>query len=109
MIITTTTTLNISEANSGLIPLVVESIGYKEWEANVIAQAQQDENYVPEDTQVLMNTFIKEFLAKDATQRLANLIAPQVDRYFGVVMQAQASVVKDDLSTAITSVVEITN
>lgn len=100
MQITITTTLNITEENLGLIPLIIASLEYPSWSAE---QLSLDEN-----ADVTPNTFIKYWLAKDFTQRLTNIIEPQLDKYFGVVMQAQAGVVKQQLSTAITSVVEIT-
>lgn len=95
-----TTTLNVSEENLGLIPLIIASLSYDSWSAEQLSQ--------DEEADVTPNTFIKYWLAKDYTQRLTNIIVPQVDAYFGGVMKAQAEVVKGQLSTAINCVVDIT-
>jgi hypothetical protein len=100
MIITITTTLQISEQNTGLIPFISSTIGYEDWKKKALAE---DEN-----ADVLYNTFMKYFLEIDYSYRLKHLIAPAVDNYFGVVMKDQADIVKTELDSAIDTVVEIT-
>lgn len=96
-----TTTLDISPENLGLIPLIIASLSYDSWSAEQLS--------LDEGADVTPNTFIRYWLAKDARQRLTNIIAPQVDSYFGGVMKAKAEAVKGQLATAIKSVVEITD
>lgn len=126
MQIITTTTLNVSEENLALIPLVVESIGYQSWkeweiagakkiaktawEAIEVEEGEEKEPFVfdEETVDTSVNTFIKYFLQKDAIQRLTNIITPSVEKYFGGVMKTQADSVKAELSEAITSVTTIT-
>lgn len=132
MEITTTTKLRISKENIGLIPVVTDSIGFKNWKSDKIskardlAQAEYDAVIIPEPEEgeeveprepfvfdeesvdTSHTTFIKEFLATDAIQRQTNLITPGVDSYFGIVMKDQAEGVKGQLKEAITSEVTIT-
>jgi len=109
-----TTTFNISENNKPLIPVVSNTVGYKQWvektRQEALTLALQDNPDFIEDNLVVdisHETFIKYFLALDYSLRLKNLVAPCVDVYFGDVMQDTAKQVKDELDQAVTTEVEI--
>jgi hypothetical protein len=107
-----TTTLDISEENKPLIPLVSNDIGYEQWRLTTINDAREkartdNVEFNADDLDVSSNTFIKYFLSLDHKQRLKNIISPVVDKYFGIVMQTQASEVRNQLNEAITTEVLI--
>lgn len=87
MRITITTTLDVSQANEALIPIVAESIGYTEGD---------------------IEEFIKTKLAEMNKSALIQLIEPCVRGYFGRVMSDTADAVALQLHTAVDSNVDIT-
>jgi hypothetical protein len=107
-----TTTLDISEENKPLIPLVSNDIGYEQWRLTTINDAREkartdNVEFNADDLDVSSYAFIKAFLSLDYTQRLKNIISPVVDKYFGIVMQTQAAEVRNQLNEAITTEVLI--
>jgi len=107
-----TTTLNISEENKPLIPLVSNDIGYEQWRLTTINDAREkartdNVEFNADILDVSSNAFIKAFLSLDYTQRLKNIITPVVNKYYGIVMQTQANAVKNQLDAALTTQVEI--
>lgn len=116
MQIKTITTLDISPENVGLIPVVADSLNYKGWKQDIINNALMElrkdnpeatEEDVTDDYSV--NTFIKEFLSKDYTLRIVNLVSPVINRYFGLNEVEQAQALKDELANgAVVTEVTIT-
>ena len=80
-----TKTINISEENAGLLPVVASHYG--------------NEGDVAE--------FVIDFLTRIETENTQNLIRPPVLQYFGKVMETQAKQVSEQLDSAITVTVEI--
>ena len=140
MIITKTTTINISPENVGLIPVVVNNLNYQEWKGVRINKASEEayRQWVIDNTPPVVEpvegeepptppepldtslfefdlstvdtseiTFIKEYLAKEDYKAMVNLIAPAIDKYFGVVMKAKGEAVKGLLAQSITSEVTV--
>lgn len=120
-----TTTLDISEENKGLLPIVLADIGYNEWKENKIKDAKKEAHdaYIltidinvpfeePEFDETTVNTstdtFIKEYLSNNSKNSLKELIAASVNKYFGGVMKNNAQAVNSALETAIASIVTIT-
>jgi len=120
MQIKTTTTIDISPENEGLISVVISQLGYNAWVGGVINKAKNEaiEGLSTEELQdfvfdesaldVTPEAFLKSFLSKDSTYRMTNLIAPAIDSYFGIAGKATAETVKGLLDTAIQSTVTIT-
>lgn len=80
-----TKTINISEANAGLLPVVANHYG--------------NEGDVAE--------FVVDFLTRIETESTQNLIRPPVLQYFGKIMETQAKQVSEQLNNAVNVTVEI--
>lgn len=98
MQITITTTLDISEENLGLIPLITAGLGYSVW--TTVQDAGADTS---------QEAFIKDYLTKDFKERINSLILPTVESHFGGVMKTQSDAIQEQLLTAVSANVEITN